>query len=89
MWEPPYRAVCEHYTPAQPLNRTLSTGRHTGWAAYGWRGAGISMNYAQEREPLAQADRHIIDLLANIVRQRVLVKHVRDTGQPSDLAESP
>jgi hypothetical protein len=37
---------------------------------------------------LAQADRHIVDLKAHIVRQRVILKHALDTGQPSDLAES-
>ena len=37
---------------------------------------------------LAQADRHIVDLKAHIVRQRVILKHALDTAQPSDLAES-
>jgi hypothetical protein len=46
------------------------------------------MNHAQERQHLAQADRYVVDLKAQLVRQRVLVKHVRDKGQPSQIAES-
>jgi hypothetical protein len=37
---------------------------------------------------LAQANRHIADLTVQIVRQRVIVKHALDTGQPSEIAES-
>ena len=37
---------------------------------------------------LAQADRHIVDLEAHIDRQRVILKHALDMGQPSELAES-
>ena len=50
--------------------------------------AGISMNQAPERQHLAQVDRHIVDLKAHIVRQRVIVKHTRDTGQRSEIADS-
>jgi hypothetical protein len=46
------------------------------------------MNHAQERQHLAQADRHIVDLKTHIVRQRELVKYVRKTGQRSEMAES-
>jgi hypothetical protein len=45
-----------------------------------------SMNHAPQH--LAQADRHIVDLKAHIGRQRILVNHARDTGQPSRMAES-
>jgi hypothetical protein len=44
------------------------------------------MNHAPQH--LAQADRHIVDLKAHIGRQRILVNHARDTGQPSRMAES-
>jgi hypothetical protein len=37
---------------------------------------------------LAQANGHIAELKVQIVRQRVIVKHARDTGQPSEIAES-
>ena len=37
---------------------------------------------------LAQANRHIADLAVQIVRQRSIVKHARDTGQRSEMAES-
>ena len=37
---------------------------------------------------LAQANRHIAELTVQIVRQRVIVKHALDTGQPSEMAES-
>jgi hypothetical protein len=37
---------------------------------------------------LAQANRHIADLAVQIVRQRSIVKHARDTGQRLDMAES-
>jgi len=43
---------------------------------------------AQEQEHLAQAYRHIAELKGHILRQRVMLKHVLDTGQPSELAES-
>src|SRR5262249_17670930 len=46
------------------------------------------MNCAQEQEHLAQAYRHIADLRDHILRQRVMLKHALDTGQPSELAES-
>jgi hypothetical protein len=48
----------------------------------------MSMNHAQKRQDLAQADRHIVELKAHLVRQRILVKYVRDTGQPSHRARS-
>jgi hypothetical protein len=37
---------------------------------------------------LAQANRHIADLAVQIVRQRSIVKHARDTSQRSEMAES-
>jgi hypothetical protein len=46
------------------------------------------MNRAWEQEHLDQAYRHIAELKAHIVRQRVLLKDALDTGQPSELAES-
>ncbi len=46
------------------------------------------MNCAQQQEHLAQAYRHIAELKCHIRRQRVLLKYVLDTGQPSELAES-
>ena len=42
----------------------------------------------QEQEQLAQADLHISDLKAHIVRQRIRVKHALDTGQAPELADS-
>jgi hypothetical protein len=47
----------------------------------------MSMNHAQKRQDLAQADR-LVELKAHLVRQRILVKYVRDTGQPSHRARS-
>jgi hypothetical protein len=44
------------------------------------------MNHAQEH--LAQANRHIAELMVRIVRQRVIVKYSLDTGQRSALTES-
>jgi hypothetical protein len=46
------------------------------------------MNRAQEHKHLAEADRHIADLKAHIIRQRIIVKHALDTGQPSEVAAS-
>src|SRR5262249_56824762 len=46
------------------------------------------MNCAQEQKHLAQANGHIVELKVQIVRQRVIVKYVLDTGQPSEMAES-
>jgi hypothetical protein len=46
------------------------------------------MNRAQEQEHLAQAYRHIAELKSHILRQRVMLKHVLDMGQPAELAES-
>ena len=46
------------------------------------------MNHAQEQKHLAQANGHIAELKVQIVRQRVIVKYVLDTGQPSEMAES-
>jgi hypothetical protein len=51
-------------------------------------GPGIPVTHAHERQQLAHADRHIVDLKAQILRQRVLINHARDVGQPSELAES-
>ena len=44
------------------------------------------MNHAQKY--LAQANRHIAELVVQIARQRVIVKHALDTGQGSEMAES-
>jgi hypothetical protein len=46
------------------------------------------MARVQEQEHLAQADSHITEVRAHIVRQRVRVKHALNTGQPSELADS-
>jgi hypothetical protein len=46
------------------------------------------LNRAQEKKHLAQANRHIAELTVQIVRQRVIVKHALDMGQPSEMAES-
>ena len=43
------------------------------------------MNHAQKH--LSQANRQIAELTVQIVRQRVIVKHALDTGQPSEMAE--
>jgi hypothetical protein len=51
-------------------------------------GACKCMNRAQEKKHLAKANRHIAELTVQIVRQRVIVKHALDTGQPSEMAES-
>ena len=37
---------------------------------------------------LAPANRQIAELAVQIARQRVIVKHALDTGQPSEMAES-
>jgi hypothetical protein len=37
---------------------------------------------------LAEANRHIAELMVQIVRQRVIVKYALDTGQRSETAES-
>ena len=50
------------------------------------RAACKSMSRAQEH--LAQANRHIAELKVQIVRQRVIVKDVLETGQRSEMAES-
>ena len=44
------------------------------------------MNHAQKY--LAQANRHIAELVVQIARQRVIVKDAIDTGQRSGMAES-
>ena len=47
------------------------------------------MNRVQEQEHhLALANRQIAELTVQIVRQRVIVKHVLDTGQHSAMVES-
>jgi hypothetical protein len=38
----------------------------------------------QEQEHLAQAYWHVSQIKTHIVRQRIRVKHARDTGQPSE-----
>jgi hypothetical protein len=65
--------------PSEPhlgIEPDLSAGRHTDWAGDGWHGAGISINCAQDGSISPQPPAQIIG------------KHVRDTGQRSDLAES-
>jgi hypothetical protein len=47
-----------------------------------------SMNCVQKQMHLAQANWHIAELAAQILRQRVIVKHALDTGQRSEMAES-
>ena len=42
----------------------------------------------QEQEHLAQAYWHVSQMKTHIVRQRIRVKHARDTGQPSELEDS-
>jgi hypothetical protein len=42
----------------------------------------------QEQEHLAEADWLISQTKTHIVRQRIRVKHARDTGQKSELADS-
>jgi hypothetical protein len=42
----------------------------------------------QEQEHLAQAHWHVSQIRTHIVRQRIKVKHARDTGQPSELEDS-
>ena len=49
-------------------------------------GACKSMNHVQRY--LAQANRHIAELVVQIARQRVIVKDALDTGQRSEMAES-
>jgi hypothetical protein len=44
------------------------------------------MNHAQKY--LAQANRQIAELVVQLARQRVIVKHALDTGQHSEVAES-
>ena len=41
-----------------------------------------------EQEHLAQADWHVSQMKTHIVRQRIRVKHARDTGQGSELPDS-
>ena len=48
-----------------------------------------SMNRVQERKHhLAPANRQIAELTVQICRQRVSVKHARDTGQRSEMSQS-
>jgi len=44
------------------------------------------MNHAQKY--LAQANRHIAELVVQIAHQRAIVKHALGTGQGSEMAES-
>jgi hypothetical protein len=46
------------------------------------------MTRVQKQEHLAQADCHITEVKAHIVRQRVKVAYALDTGQPSELVNS-
>jgi hypothetical protein len=41
----------------------------------------------RKREHLAQVDRYIAECRANIARQREIIQHTIDQGQPADLAE--
>jgi hypothetical protein len=41
-----------------------------------------------KKPAMAEANRHIAELMVQIVRQRVIVKYALDTGQPSELSES-
>jgi hypothetical protein len=50
------------------------------------RGACQSMNQVQKY--LAQANRHIAELVVQIAHQRVIVRQMLDTGQGSEMAES-
>jgi hypothetical protein len=45
-----------------------------------------SMNHAQKY--LSQANRQIAELMVQLARQRVIVRHALDTGQGSEMAES-
>jgi hypothetical protein len=47
-----------------------------------------SMNRVQKQKHLAHANRHIAELAAQILRQRVIVKDALGTGQRSEIAES-
>jgi hypothetical protein len=49
-------------------------------------GACKSMNHAQKY--LAQANRHIAELVVQIAAQHAIVKQTLDTGQRSEMAES-
>ena len=40
------------------------------------------------RSHLAQANRYIAEMRADIVRERVMVEHALDVGYPSEVAES-
>jgi hypothetical protein len=42
----------------------------------------------QEQEHLAQVDWHVSLMKTHILRQRIRVKHARDTGQQSELPDS-
>jgi len=44
------------------------------------------MNHVQKY--LAQANRHISELVVQIAHQRAIAKHALDTGQRSEMAES-
>src|SRR5436190_16137415 len=52
------------------------------------RHQGAAISRFQEQEHLAQADWHVSQIRTHIVRQRIRVKHARDTGQPSQLEDS-
>jgi hypothetical protein len=49
---------------------------------------GPTISRFQEQEHLAEADWLISQTKTHIVRQRIRVKHARDTGQKSELADS-
>jgi hypothetical protein len=46
------------------------------------------LSQSTNQASLAQANRHIAELHVQIVRQRVIIKDVLDTGQRSEMAES-
>src|SRR5262249_53006518 len=50
--------------------------------------ARVACKSMDRQKHLAQANRHIAELMVQIVRQRVIVRYALDTGQRSEMAES-
>ena len=50
--------------------------------------ARVACKSMDRQKELAEANRHIAELMVQIVRQRVIVKYALDTGQQSETAES-
>jgi hypothetical protein len=50
--------------------------------------ARVACKSMDRQKQLAEANRHIAELMVQIVRQRVIVEHALDTGQGSETAES-